>query len=159
MLRRFIPCLLLTAAAASAQTAVPLYDNLGTYHKDIGSRVPAAQQYFDQGLRLVYGFNHAEAIRSFSRAAELDPSCVMCYWGIAYAYGPHVNAGMDSASGVKAYEASQKAVALNRRAPSWQRAYIEAVAVRYAAIPPADRSSLDSAYSRAMLAVAKRYPN
>src|SRR3954468_11735668 len=122
MLRRFIPCLLLTAAAASAQTAVPLYDNLGTYHKDIGSKVPAAQQYFDQGLRLVYGFNHAEAIRSFTRAAELAPSCAMCYWGIAYAYGPHVNAGMDSASGVKAWQAVQKARAARANAPAWQQA-------------------------------------
>jgi len=123
MLRRFIPGLLLTAAAAnlSAQTAVPLYNNLGTHHKDIGSKVPAAQQYFDQGLRLVYGFNHAEAIRSFTRAAELDPSCVMCYWGIAYAYGPHVNAGMDSASGVRAYEAVLKARSANPNAPAWQK--------------------------------------
>src|SRR5712671_6797698 len=142
MLCRFIPGLLLTAAAAnlSAQTAIPLYNNLGTHHKDIGSKVPAAQQYFDQGLRLVYGFNHAEAIRSFTRAAELDPSCVMCYWGIAYAYGPHVNAGMDSASGVRAYEAAQKARTLAASGPAWQRGYVDAVNSRYAAVPPADRA-------------------
>src|SRR5207302_6130193 len=123
MLRRLTPALLLAATASlSAQSTVPLYTDLGTYHKDIATRVPAAQQYFDQGLRLAYGFNHAEAIRSFTRAAELDPSCAMCYWGIAYAYGPHVNAGMDSASGVKAYEAAQKALALSRSASPWQRA-------------------------------------
>jgi hypothetical protein len=102
MFRRLTPALLLAASSLSAQSKVPLYTDLGTYHKDIGTKVPAAQQYFDQGLRLVYGFNHAEAIRSFTRAAELDPKCAMCYWGIAYAYGPHVNAGMDSASAVKA---------------------------------------------------------
>src|SRR5687768_2272118 len=83
--------------------SVPLYTNLGNHHRAITTANPAAQRYFDQGLRLVYGFNHTEAIRAFTEAARLDPNCAMCYWGIAYAYGPHVNAGMDSASGVAAY--------------------------------------------------------
>ncbi|GAC1410625.1 MAG: hypothetical protein NVSMB53_05010 [Gemmatimonadaceae bacterium] len=159
MRRGLTPSLLLAAASLSAQSPVPLYTDLGTYRKDIGTKVPAAQQYFDQGLRLVYGFNHAEAIRSFTRAAELDPSCAICYWGIAYAYGPHVNAGMDSANGVKAYEAVRKALALDKDAPAWQRAYIGALAARYGAIPPANRANLDSAYSRAMWAVANNYPD
>jgi hypothetical protein len=87
-----------TAAAGPQKNhsdTVPLYTNLGSHHKRISTKVPAAQQYFDQGLRLVYGFNHAEAIRSFTRAAELDSSCAMCYWGISLAFGPHVNAPMD----------------------------------------------------------------
>src|SRR5882724_12985036 len=122
MIRRLPPALLLVASSLVAQQAAPpLYTDLGTHHKAVGTPVPLAQQYFDQGLRLVYGFNHAEAIRSFTRATELDPTCAICWWGIAFAYGPHVNAGMDSASGVKAYEASQKALSLKRRAPSWQR--------------------------------------
>src|SRR5687767_6872365 len=134
MIRRFTPALLLAAASLSAQSStVPLYTNLGAHQKAIGTKVPEAQKYFDQGLRLAYGFNHAEAIRSFTRATELDPSCAMCWWGIAYAYGPHVNAGMDSASGVKAYEAAQKALSLGRNAPPRERAYIRAVAARYAA--------------------------
>ena len=83
---------------SNAET-VPLYTNLGSHTKRISTNVAATQQYFDQGLRLVYGFNHAEAIRSFTRAAELDPTCAMCYWGIALAYGPNVNAPMDAASG------------------------------------------------------------
>ncbi|MDQ3082662.1 MAG: tetratricopeptide repeat protein, partial [Gemmatimonadota bacterium] len=128
-------------------------------HKSIATRVPQAQQYFDQGLRLTYGFNHAEAIRSFIRAAELDPSCAMCWWGVAYAYGPHVNAGMDSASGVLAYQALQKAKALSRKAPRWQRAYIAALGKRYAPVPPANRAHLDSAYSKAMRAVASANPD
>jgi tetratricopeptide (TPR) repeat protein len=139
--------------------SVPLYTDLGTHHKRISTRVPAAQQYFDQGLRLTYGFNHAEAIRSFTRAAELDPACAMCYWGIALAYGPHVNAPMDSASGVAAYAAAQKALALKSNAPVRERAYIEAVAQRYEAAPPADRARLDTAYSRAMAKLAKNYPD
>jgi len=160
VIQRFTPALLLLAAASlSAQSTVPLYTNLGTHSKSIGTKVPAAQQYFDQGLRLTYGFNHAEAIRSFKRAAELDSSCAMCWWGVAYAYGPHVNAGMDSASGVAAYAAVQKAVALSRNAPAWQRAYIDALSKRYAAIPPANRGALDSAYATAMKLVAKNNPS
>ena len=94
-----LPVLFLASSLPAQQAAPPpLYSDLGTYHKAIGTKVDAAQQYFDQGLRLAYGFNHAEAIRSFARAAELDTTCAMCYWGIAYAYGPHVNAPMDSAS-------------------------------------------------------------
>jgi tetratricopeptide (TPR) repeat protein len=109
-------------------------------------------------LRFVYGFNHAEAIRSFTRAAELDPTCAMCYWGIALAYGPHVNAPMDSASGVAAYAAAQKALGLKSQATAPERAYIEALAQRYEADPPADRARLDTLYSRAMGQVANTYP-
>jgi tetratricopeptide (TPR) repeat protein len=137
---------------------VPLYRDLGSHHKRISTKVSATQQYFDQGLRLVYGFNHAEAIRSFTRAAELDPTCAMCYWGIALAYGPHVNAPMDSASGVAAYAALQKALALRSHATAQERAYLEALAQRYEADPPAERARLDVSYSRAMGQVAKTYP-
>ena len=150
-----------TATAAPQKNhsdRVPLYTNLGSHHKRISTKVPAAQQYFDQGLRLVYGFNHAEAIRSFTRAAELDPSCAMCYWGIALAYGPHVNAPMGRASGVAAYEATQKALSLKSNATASERAYIEALMQRYEADPPVDRARLDTVYSSAMGNIAKTYP-
>jgi hypothetical protein len=137
---------------------VPFYTDLGSHHKGISTKVPAAQQYFDQGLRLVYGFNHAEAIRSFTRAAELDPACAMCYWGIALAYGPHVNAPMDAASGVAAYAAVQKARSLQSHATAPERAYIEALAQRYEVDPPVNRVRSDTVYSRAMGHVAKTYP-
>ncbi len=151
--------LIFASPASTQQTEVPLYDNLGNHHKAISSRVPLAQRYFDQGLRLVYGFNHAEAIRSFTRATELDPSCAICWWGIAYAYGPHVNAGMDSASGVSAYQAVQKAISLraNARLP-WERAFIDAVTTRYEAVPKPNRAGLDSAYARAMARVTREFP-
>src|SRR5678816_3451740 len=147
------------ARPGSPADTVPLYTNLGAHHKRISTRVPATQQYFDQGLRFVYGFNHAEAIRSFTRAAELDPTCAMCYWGIALAYGPNVNAPMDAASGGAAYAAAQKALGLKSRATAAERAYIEAVAQRYAETPPTDRAPLDTAYSRAMKRVASTYAN
>ena len=147
------------AQPPSVGSTVPLYTNLGSHHRGISTRISAAQQYFDQGLRFVYGFNHTEAIRSFMRAAELDPTCAMCYWGIALAYGPHVNAPMDSASGVAAYAAAQKALALKSHATAHERAYIEAVAQRYEAEPPVDRTRLDTAYSGAMKQVVHAYPD
>ena len=149
-----------TAAPSSNRSGmVPLYADLGSHHKRISTKVSAAQQYFDQGLRLVYGFNHAEAIRSFSHAAALDPTCAMCYWGIALAHGPHVNAPMDRTSGVSAYQAVQKALSLLSHATAHERAYIEALAQRYEADPPTDRARLDAMYSQAMKNVADSNPN
>lgn len=149
--------LLAVLPAGASRDTVPLYTDLGTYHRAITTSVPNTQRYFDQGLRLVFGFNHGEAIRSFTEAARLDPNCAMCYWGIAYAYGPHVNAGMDSASAVAAYAAAQKAVALSRRANAAERAFITAIARRYARVPPANRAGLDSAYATAMCDVSRRF--
>ena len=149
--------LLSFSAPAASRDTVPLYTDLGSYHRNITTNNPNAQRYFDQGLRLVFGFNHAEAIRAFNEAARLDPNCAMCYWGIAYAYGPHVNAGMDSASGVAAYTAAQKAQSLARYANPTERAYITAVGKRYAKVPPANRARLDSAYSTAMCDVSTRF--
>jgi tetratricopeptide (TPR) repeat protein len=110
-------------------------------------------------MRLVYAFNHGEAIRSFNEAARLDSTCAMCYWGTAYAYGPHVNAGMDSTAGIAAYEALQQALARVPHASPRERAYFAALAQRYAPIPPADRTVLDSTYAAAMGEVARQYPD
>jgi tetratricopeptide (TPR) repeat protein len=174
-MRRWIPLALviastpLFASAASAQqethpvrakvaSTVPLFDNLGSYHMAITTRVPVAQRYFDQGMRLVYGFNHGEAIRAFDEAARLDPDCAICHWGAALAYGPHVNAPMDSAGGVAAHRHLQKALALKPKASARERAFIDALAKRYASAPPADRARLDSAYALAMADVVRGYP-
>jgi tetratricopeptide (TPR) repeat protein len=154
--------ILLAVTAAVPQSTgdtVPLFDNLGTHSRQITTAQPLAQRYFDQGLRLVYGFNHVEAIRAFTRATQIDPTCAMCYWGIAYAHGPHVNAGMDSAAGLQAFAAIRKAIDAGRGAAAWERAYISALATRYAAAPPDDRAALDSAYAEAMGQVAARYPD
>ena len=142
---------------AGQSDSVPLYDNLGTHHRAITTSVPRAQQYFDQGLRLLYGFNHGEAIRAFREAQRLDPTCAMCYWGEGYAYGPHVNAGMDSAGGVAAYAATQQAVAHLAHASPVEQALIQALAKRYAPVPLADRAALDSAYATAMAEAARQF--
>jgi tetratricopeptide (TPR) repeat protein len=144
---------------ATPSDTVPLYEDLGDHHRPITTKFATAQRYFDQGLRLVYAFNHPEAIRAFNEAARLDPNCAICYWGAALAYGPNINAPMDSASGVQAYAAVQRALALAPKADERERAYIEALAKRYAEVPPAERAALDSAYARAMREVADRYPD
>src|SRR6266849_10808757 len=141
---------ILAAPEGPPRATVPLYTDLGDHHVPITTQVSLAQQYFDQGMRLLYGFNHGEAIRSFNHAAQLDSNCAMCYWGVAYAYGPHVNAGMDSAAGLAAYKAVQQALARERGASLRERAYIDALEHRYASNPPADRAALDSAYAAGM---------
>ncbi len=138
---------------------VPLYDNLGTHAYAITTDVPLAQQYFDQGLRLYYAFNHAEAIRAFRAAAALDEQCAMCHWGEALAWGPNINLPMDSASAVAAYAALTRAQSLRVHASAREQAFIDALAARYAPVPPADRAALDSAWAAGMGAVAAAYPD
>jgi tetratricopeptide (TPR) repeat protein len=160
MLPPILHALLLSAAplTGALPDSVPLYTDLGSHHHAISSQVPRTQQYFDQGIRLVFGFNHGEAIRAFREAARLDSTCAICYWGAALAYGPHVNAPMDSAGGVEAYALLQQAIALAPRASRAEQAYIRALTARYAATPPANRSGLDSAYALAMADVVREYP-
>lgn len=146
------------AAAQAPARPVPLHSDLGNHHHPISTRVASAQAYFDQGVKLSYGFNHAEAIRSFREAARLDPGCAMCFWGEALAFGPNINGAMDSASGVAAWKAIRKAVELTPRASEKEREYIRALAHRYGANPLANRSQRDTAYARAMVALAARYP-
>ena len=138
--------------------SVPLYDNLGDHHYAITTDVADAQRYFDQGLRLYYAFNHAEGIRAFREAQRLDAECAMCWWGEALAWGPNINLPMDSASGVAAWAALQGAVERIDHANEKEGALILALAERYEEDPPADRARLDSAYARAMAAVAEAYP-
>ncbi len=75
--------------SGKAAGKVPLFDNLGTHHHAVTTHSPLAQRYFDQGLRLIYAFNHDEAVRAFKEAARLDPNCAMAYWGIGVALGPN----------------------------------------------------------------------
>jgi tetratricopeptide (TPR) repeat protein len=116
-----------------------------------------AQQYFDQGLRLVFGFNHKEAIRSFRSAAHLDPSCAMAHWGVAYAFGPHVNRPMDTNDTLQAWGALQSAVKLKAKASAKEKTYITALEARYQPIHTDDRQALDQAFARAMRDLAQQY--
>lgn len=117
-----------------------------------------AQEYFAQGMMLAYGFNHAEAARSFYQATRLDSTCAMAYWGLGYVLGPNYNAGMEEDNFQRAYEASAKAKLLAKNCTLKETALIEALTTRYALKPPADRKALDIAYAAAMKKVYTQYP-
>ena len=137
---------------------VPLYKNLGSLAFRISTRSPKAQAYFNQGLRLSFGFNHAEAQRAFQAAQKLDPACAMCFWGEALVLGPNINVPMMPEANAPAFAALTRAVELKPGASEREQALIAALEKRYAAQPQADRSGLDAAYADAMKEVAERYP-
>jgi tetratricopeptide (TPR) repeat protein len=137
----------------------PLYNNLGSYQHKISTSSPDAQKYFDQGLTLSYAFNHAEAIRAFRQAAALDPSCAMCYWGVAFALGPNINAPITEEAAKEAWTAIEQARSLAGKASEKEQAYIEALGKRYVSDPKAERAPLDRAYADAMRELAKRFPD
>lgn len=150
------------AATTTATTAVdvaPLLGNLGKHTHPITTASELAQRYFDEGFILTYGYNYAEAIRSYNDALTLDPECAMCYWGIAYALGPNINVPMDPAAVAPAWAALQQAVALAPKVSKVEQDYIAALATRYSEDPNADRAELDKAYANAMRDLAKAYPD
>ena len=136
----------------------PLWNNLGQLSYRITTDNARAQRYFDQGLRLNYAFNHAEAARAFRAAQRLDPTCAMCYWGEALVLGPNINMPMDARAVQPAARASAKAYALMKRASAPEQALIKALATRYTEDPAQERQALDRAYADAMARVAAAYP-
>lgn len=159
--RLFLACLLGVTALAAGRDKLPgpLFDDLGNLHHPVTTASSRAQRYFDQGLTLLYGFNHREAIRSFRSAATLDPKCAMAFWGVAYAFGPHVNKPMTEEDTAEAWAALQEAVALKGGVSPREQAYITALERRYQSQHEADRSALDRAFADAMREVAQRYPD
>ena len=147
------------AATKNPEAPVQLMLGLGEVHHPVSTKNKQAQQFFDQGLKLVYGFNHDEARRSFMRAAELDPKLAMAHWGVALTLGPNYNLPVDPERERAGYDAVQRAVALEQNASEPERAYIEALAVRYSNDPKADLHALDRAYREAMGKLAARYPD
>lgn len=147
-----------------AEAAVPapgarLLPGTGNYRFRISTRSPLAQRFFDQGLVLAWGFNFAEAERSFREASRLDPECAMCLWGIAYSLGPSINHDMSHAAATAAQSAVRQALRLARAAGARERALIDALARRYEGAPAEDRSALDLAYAGALGKVARRFPD
>jgi len=137
---------------------VPLWKGLGSMSYAIATSRPLAQRYFDQGLQLAYGFNHAEARRSFQKAQRIDPDCAMCYWGEALVLGPNINAPMDSAANAPAFEAVRRARALAGKASAREQGLIDALSARYSDDPKAERAQLDAAYASRMAELAQAYP-
>jgi tetratricopeptide (TPR) repeat protein len=163
-------------APAPAIAQAPRLDNVGNARLAISTREPRAQQYFDQGLRLAYAFDHAEALRAFGEAARLDPQCAMCAWGMAYAAGPNIN-NPGRPADARAVQYARRALQLADAATDRERALIEAMAVRLdagtaparassdkaaaatCAVPlaPQDAEPLDIAYAQAMARAARDY--
>src|SRR5260370_24339685 len=136
--------MMVSAAQSKAHTAPPrLMSGLGEVHPPVSTQNRQAQQFFDQGLKLVYAFNHDEARRSFQRAAELDPKLAMAWWGVALTLGPNYNLPVDPEREKAGYDAAQSAIALKSNASEAERAHIDAVAVRYSNDPKADLHQLD----------------
>jgi len=136
----------------------PLFEGYGDHRHPITTSNPRTQAYFDQGVRLLFAFNHAEAIRSFREAARLDPGCAMCWWGVSFALGPNINLPMQPDAAAPAYAALQMARSLESKASPEEVAWIEALGARYAKEPPQDRHPLDEAFAGAMEKVWKAYP-
>lgn len=148
-----------TQPPADLAQPAPLFDNLGRHTHPITTRHPQAQRYFNQGMVLLYGFNHDEAIRAFHAAASLDPKTPMPHWGIAYAHGPNINRPMDDTAVPKAWAALQQAKSLAANGNPREQAYIAALEHRYAQQPPQDRAPLDRAYAEAMRELMRRFPD
>ncbi|HMF58629.1 MAG TPA: hypothetical protein VK619_19950 [Pyrinomonadaceae bacterium] len=138
---------------------VVLMTGIGENHHPVSTRNAEAQRFFDQGLLLIYAFNHDEAVRSFKRAAEFDQNLAMAHWGVALALGPNINLDVDPDRERAAYEETQKAMSLLSHASEEERAYIEALAKRYSIEPQADLKKLAVDYKNAMGEVMRRYPD
>ncbi|MGE3405086.1 MAG: hypothetical protein AB7K63_21040, partial [Vicinamibacterales bacterium] len=153
----------LAIPAAGAQTLseaplAPELSGLGTHHFEVTTDTPRAQRFFDQGLRLLYAFNHPEAMRAFKEAARLDPDLAMAYWGQAMVLGPNLNQPMPPENEAPAFEAAMKARHLARHASPRERALAAAIAVRFPAAA-GDRKALDRGYAEAMKQVATEFPS
>ena len=153
------------AETLAQRAGAPLFDGMGDYHMPITTADPDAQRYFDQGMVLAFGFNHAESIRSFRAAQTLDPNCAMCFWGEALATGPNINvtsngkAIMAPAERASARAAIDQALALIDGVTPKEQDWIKALDQRYDGQGDTPRDPLDRAWADALAGMAARYPN
>lgn len=166
MLRIVIVAFTIPTVGVSAITAdeageplAPMLDGLGDLHYPITTSSEAAQRFFDQGLRLVYAFNHAEAIRAFEEASRLDPEAPMPYWGKALALGRNLNDGVTRERELQALASLERAQELRAKGNEREQALIDALASRYSTDEDAGRAAFDAAWVEAIAAVAKRFPH
>jgi tetratricopeptide (TPR) repeat protein len=155
-----VASLLATSLSARAQNATPLspeLDGLGSLHFAVSTSNQRAQRFFDQGFRLMYAFNHPEALRAFREAARLDPDLAMAYWGQAMVLGPNLNQPMPQENVAPAFDAISRARAARAPATSRERGLIDALATRYSADASTERKALDRDYADAMRRVAAAF--
>ncbi|MEM9833573.1 MAG: hypothetical protein AAF944_23285 [Bacteroidota bacterium] len=143
----------------SALLQAPLFNNLGNYALKISTDSDLAQRYFNQGLNLTYGFNHAEAERSFREAIRLDSTCAMAYWGAAHVLGTNYNSAMENDLKAEALHLTQLAVANMDDASDWEKALIRALTHRYNYEKTDDQAALDQDYASALAKVYQQFPN
>lgn len=139
------------------KTSATLLEGIGSRHHPVSTKDEQAQKFFDQGLTMIYGFNQGEAIRSFRRAAELDPGLAMAHWGIALALGPNINMGIDAEAHGEAWQALGRARKLAGKASEREQAYIQALTARYSSDAKAPLDPLQRSYSDAMRQLSQRY--
>lgn len=149
----------LSSSEYPASAAMPLLAHRYRTAVPATGLTDSARAYFDQGMSLAYGFNHAGALRSFREAQRRSPDCAMCWWGEALVNGPNINAGMDSEQNRAALAALVQANRLGAGASPLERELIAAQALRYSAPGSVDQTKLDAAYADAMLAIAGRHPD
>jgi tetratricopeptide (TPR) repeat protein len=139
---------------------IPYYSTgLGPFTRPISSKNLEAQQFFDQGFQMMYAFARLDAVRSFREAWKRDPNCAICYWGEGWAWGSYLNGPMPADQSPFAYAATQKAIALKAQASPVERAFIDALAVRYVKdFDPKTRREQDTAYAEAMRKVSEQFP-
>ena len=170
-LKTFIFMIFITACSSESdnnlikKAGAPLLDGLGDHTHPITTSVVGVQKYFDQGMIMAFAFNHAESIRSFKAAQNLDPNCAMCYWGEALALGPNINVNSDGKvimapeNRIAAFKAINKAIALSKTVSVKEQAYISALSSRYDGDPATNRDPLDIAYANAMEKLSKNFPD
>tara|TARA_R110002051_G_scaffold5108_3_gene27367 strand:+ start:10344 stop:12074 length:1731 start_codon:yes stop_codon:yes gene_type:complete len=143
----------------TTQQIAPLFENLGNLNFSISTKDNLAQTFFNQGMKLTYAFNHAEAHRSFMEASRLDPNSAMSYWGQAYVLGPNINdpEPLDERK-TKYNEAMSKALKLAPKASKKEQALIEALTYRYSKDLTKSVKELNIAYMEAMTKVSKQFP-
>jgi tetratricopeptide (TPR) repeat protein len=146
------------AAPAKVKSAT-LMTGYGDWHHPVSTKNAQAQAFFDQGLRLIYAFNHEQAMWSFQRAVELDPKLAMAYWGIAESVGPNYNDPASEGRFAQAHAAIEKAQTFAPDASESDQAYIDALAKRFPADPQSDLHAAAEEYRDAMRDVAKRFPD
>lgn len=147
-----------SAIAISKADPVPFFEGLGEHHHAVTTNSALAQRYFNQGITLAFAFNHAEAQRSFLRAAELDPNCAMAWWGAAWVLGPNINAEMKRENVQKAWRLLTKAKDAAKYVSERERAYIHALHRRYGPVPLQNRRGRERDFAEAMAHVAARFP-
>jgi hypothetical protein len=155
-------CVVATAqdhASHASAHPVTLVSGLGDLHHPVSTHNPEAQQFFDQGLRFIYAFNHDEAARSFQHAADLDPKLAMAHWGVAEAIGPNYNDPADPDRYKRAHDEAQRAVDLSAGATPAEQAYIQAMATRFPADPNSDLKKAAEDYRDAMRQVSAQFPD